>query len=79
MSMYIVNIAIRWANGDLEGFGSSGLTEESARKRALDKACKKAASFSGDCGFDVLSKAEYDALSIDEQDDLQRDWDSESL
>lgn len=79
MSMYIVNIAVRWANGDLEGFGSSGLTEESARKRAMDKAYAKASSFSGSSGFDVLTKAEYDALSIDEQDLLQSDWDNEKL
>lgn len=79
MSMYIVNVAVRWKNGDLEGFGSSGLTEESARKRAIDKAHAKAASFLGDCGFDVLDTKQYNSLSIEQQDSLQADWDSESL
>lgn len=77
--MYIVNIAIRWANGDLEGFGASALTEQDARKRALDKAHRKASSLPHNCGFDVLDHAEYDALSADEQDALQADWDMETL
>ena len=79
MSMYIVNIAIRWTNGDLEGFGSSGLSEASARKRALDKAYRKAASFPGNSGFDVLTKKEFQALDVDQQDELQSDWDKETL
>lgn len=79
MSMYIYNLAIRWANGDLEGFGASGLTKESAFNRAVSKADRKAASFSGSTGYDILNKNEYDELSIDEQDELQRDWDNSQL
>lgn len=78
MAYYIVNVAVKWANGDLEGFSSSGLDEATARKRAIDKAHNKAASFAGNCTFDVLTKTQYNALSIEQQDELQADWDSES-
>lgn len=78
--MYIVNIAVRWcATGELEGFGSSGLTEPDARQRALNKAYSKASTLPNSSGFDVLTKAEYDALSIEDQDTLQADWNMETL
>jgi len=77
--MFIVNIAIRWANGDLEGFGGSGLTEESARVRAITKARQKALDMHIVGNFVQLTPSQYKALSIEEQDSLQADWDGESL
>ena len=80
MSMYIVNVAIRWKTGELEGFGSSGLTEASARARALAKASEKASCFPPALNtYEVLSSAQYAALSVDEQEILQVDWDGSSL
>ncbi len=78
--MYIYNIVVRWcSNGDLEGFGASALTKDAALKRAKEKAYRKASSFSGSSGFDVLTSAEYEALPAEVQDELQADWDAESL
>lgn len=78
--MYIVNIAIRWSStGELEGFGGAGLSESGARRWAVEKAHRKAASMPYTTGFDVLSSDEYKALSVDEQDDLQKDWDNDTL
>ena len=74
MSYYIVNIAIRWANGDLEGFRSSGLTEDGARQRAIQKAVNKSREMHIQGQFVHLTKSQYDALSCDEQDQLQMDW-----
>jgi hypothetical protein len=75
--VYIVNIAIKWANGDLEGFGASGLTEHDARRRALAKAERKAAALATQ--FAVLTRAEFKALGVEEQDALQTDWNMEML
>jgi hypothetical protein len=77
--MYIYNIVVKWANGDLEGFGASGLTEKSAYDRAVKKAHDKASSFPTNSGFDVLTSAEYRQLTIEQQDDIQLDWNSSTL
>ena len=77
MSMYIVNIAVRWFNLDLEGYSASGLTEQAARARALAKASDK--SRFGKWTFKELTKAEYDALSSREKTELKADWDKEQL
>ncbi len=77
--MYIYNIVVRWANGDLEGFGASALEKEQAYKRAVDKAEAKSKYHLRNGAYAVLSKADYDALSIEEQDQVQADWDSETL
>lgn len=78
--MYIYKIVVRWKNGDLEGFGASALTKDGAYKRAVTKAHSKASSLPPcDCGFDVLSSAEYNALTAEQQDDIQNDWDNERL
>jgi hypothetical protein len=76
--MYTVNIVVKWTNGDHEGFGASALTAKHARERAINKAYRKS-GFLTNPGFDVLSKAEYDALPIETQDEIQSDWDQELL
>ncbi len=73
--MYIYNIDVKWSNGDLEGFGASGLTKEMALKRA--KAYQKASGFN--IGFNILTQLQYKALSIREQDEIQIDWDNSSI
>jgi hypothetical protein len=75
--MYIVNIAVKWENGDLEGFGAAASTEAEAQRRAIAKAERKAAQYG--TSFSVLTRNEYRALSVDEQDALQADWDMEML
>jgi hypothetical protein len=76
--MYIYNIAIRWDNGDLQGFGASSLTEQTAYARALEKATRKQNEF-GIKAFKVLTSREYSELSIDDQDAIQLDWDGSQL
>lgn len=78
MSMYIVNIAVRWQNGELEGFGSSALTETAARTRAILKAQRKALDLDLPLPKE-LTKADYDALSAEDQEEIQKHWNSQSL
>ena len=79
MSYYRVNIAIKWANGDLEGFSASALTESAARQRAINKAVTKSKEMRIAGQWIALNGPQYKALSIDQQDSLQADWDSESI
>ena len=77
--MYIYNIVVKWPNGDLEGFGSSGLDRDTAKERAVRKASEKQSLFRIVGIFQVLNSKEYQELTIDEQDSIQNDWDGQSL
>lgn len=78
MSYYLVNTAVRWSNGELEGFSATGLTEQSARERALNQAAIKAQSL-GVATPKALTPKEYAALEDDEQDMIQSDWQSNRI
>lgn len=75
--MFIYNIAIRWHNGELEGFGASALTEHHAKARALQKAVMKSHDIAKT--FTLLSSDEYQNLSVEEQDSLTEDWGKQYL
>ena len=77
MAYYIYSIAVRWPNGDLEGFRASALDKDHAQARAVSKAANKQREFRIPRVFQVLDSSDFAMLSVDEQDSIQLDWDTE--